>query len=92
MPHVVYILRSARMDRHCVGSTEDVEKRVRYHNRGLSPYTRGKGPWELVYTEAFAARREALSRERQIKQMKSRRYIKGLIQKSKRPQQTAPGA
>jgi len=45
------------------------------HNRGLSPFTRGRGPWNLVYEERFLTQKEARKRETQVKSWKSRKKM-----------------
>jgi putative endonuclease len=53
-----------------VGSTNDVEKRVAVHNAGKgAKYTRGRLPVNLLYTEVFETRGEALKREAKIKRL-----------------------
>ena len=79
MAHWVYILQSETSGRYYVGQTDDVARRVVYHNRGLSRSTRGRGLWKLVYKEAFATRSDACRRERQIKDWRSRAAIERLI-------------
>ena len=49
------------------------------HFDGLSKYTAAKRPLYLKYFEAYNTRTEAVKRERQIKSMKSKKYIVGLI-------------
>ena len=71
----LYILYSPKIDRFYIGVTSNLEWRIKQHNKGLSPYTRGKGPWYLVYSEEYPTKREALARERQIKSWKSREKI-----------------
>lgn len=52
------------------GWTNDLKKRVAAHNAGRgAKYTRARRPVRLVYFEAFADKREAQSRERQIKRL-----------------------
>ena len=47
----LYILR-CRDGSLYTGITTDVEKRFAAHNAGKgAKYTRGRGPWELVYSE-----------------------------------------
>ena len=62
-----------------VGQCEDLDKRMSKHNDGFSKYTASKGPWRLKYFETVTTRTEALKREKQIKNMKSRKYIEQLI-------------
>ena len=52
------------------GWTDDVGKRVAAHNSGHgAKYTRARRPVELVYTESFDTKEEAMSREWHIKQL-----------------------
>ena len=66
------------MGRFYVGSTDDLEVRVRQHNSpdDLTKYTHKNGPWTLVWSEAHPTRADAMRRERQIKAMKSARWIR----------------
>lgn len=55
------------------GWTNNLEKRVRDHNRKKGArYTRSRTPVELVYYEAFFTKREAMKREYEIKQLSAR--------------------
>ncbi|MDM7999172.1 MAG: GIY-YIG nuclease family protein [Dehalococcoidia bacterium] len=67
--HYVYILRSLKDGRLYTGSTGDVAERVASHNRGATPSTRKRRPFELVYVEECAAKASALARERQLKSL-----------------------
>lgn len=52
------------------GYTNDLEHRLQMHTSGKgAKYTRGRGPFEVVYTEGFVSKEEALQREYQIKQL-----------------------
>jgi len=77
--YFVYIIYSLKSDRYYVGQSIDVESRLSSHNNGISKYTSVADDWEIVYTEAYPSRSEAIGRERQIKRMKSRKYIESLI-------------
>jgi putative endonuclease len=79
--YFVYILYSKLFDRYYVGHCEDVQVRLTRHNNKGVPSTKPYVPWELVYTEAYTTRGEASSRERFIKQKKSRNYIAFLLNK-----------
>ncbi len=63
----VYFLRSAKTGRRYVGSTEDVDERLRRHNAGHSKSTKGGVPWTLIHTEAFPTRAAAVEREMFLK-------------------------
>lgn len=75
----MYIIQSEKDGRYYIGSTDDLEKRLVKHNRGYSRYTKGKGPFKLVYKEKFASRSDAKKREYYIKSLKSRLAIEKLI-------------
>ena len=78
----VYILYSNKLDRYYTGSTDDLEWRLERHNSGWGRYTKKGIPWKLVYNEEYFTKTEALKREREIKKMKSRKYIEELISHS----------
>jgi putative endonuclease len=64
----VYVLHNPKRWRY-VGFTENVALRVQQHNSGMTHSTRGKGPWELIWTsdglELADARRLELNLKRQ---------------------------
>lgn len=59
----VYVLRSTVNSDLYVGSTENVELRVRRHNAGKVKSTKGYKPWILFAVEEYATRSEAVRRE-----------------------------
>jgi putative endonuclease len=79
----VYILRSQTTGRFYVGQTENLTKRVFEHNNNRTPSIKNRGPWELVHSEGFESRAEAMRRERQIKKMKSRQWIERVVRASR---------
>jgi len=55
------------------GYAKDVNSRINQHMRGAGArYTKLHRPERLVYTEKFDTRREAMKREREIKQLSHR--------------------
>jgi putative endonuclease len=79
--YYLYIIESESTGRLYIGQTQGVEKRVSDHNRGGSPYTKGKGPWHLIYLKEFNNRTEALACEKNFKGWKSQVRIKTMISK-----------
>ena len=69
--YYVYILRSKSDGTYYKGYTEDYAKRLAEHNSGLSKYTSGKMPWEMIYLEAHTTKKAALIREKKLKRCKS---------------------
>ena len=76
----IYILRSAQTQRYYVGSTEHVEQRLIQHNAGKSISTRAGVPWEIIHTECFETRSDAVLRERKIKARGIARYLADIPQ------------
>ena len=68
MPFWVYILRCSDGS-YYTGQTDNLEKRFAEHTSGCIPtcYTYQRRPVELVFSQEFATREEALVSERQIK-------------------------
>ena len=75
----VYILKSKTDNSLYIGQTNDLHKRLEFHNQGLSKYTRRKKPWKIVYSEEYNTRTEAISRERFLKQQRNRHFYNSLI-------------
>lgn len=70
-----YILKCADGTFYC-GWTNNLEKRLAAHNAGTaSKYTSPRRPVELIYTERFATKQEAMSREYRIKQLTRQQKI-----------------
>jgi putative endonuclease len=64
----VYILRCADGS-YYTGHTDNLEKRFAQHNAGVIPgsYTFKRRPLQLVFSQDFSSREEALASEQQIK-------------------------
>lgn len=78
--HYVYILR-CKDKTYYTGYATDVERRMRIHEEGKgAKYTRGRGPFSLVYEQILETRGDALRREIEIKQM-TRKQKEALIMK-----------
>lgn len=66
------------------GWTTDLETRIIAHNSAKgAKYTRGRLPVELVYSECYNDKREAMRRECQIKKM-TRLQKQDLIERSRK--------
>jgi putative endonuclease len=76
----VYVLRSQNSGRLYVGYASDVTQRVGQHNHGISKSTKNRGPWELVHTEAFETRIEAMGRQRKLKSGRGREELKQILE------------
>ena len=80
MQFTVYILYSTFKSKYYIGFTsDDINERLRRHNTNHRGFTGGIGDWIIVYTEQFSTKQEAMQREKQIKNWKSRKMIEKLI-------------
>ena len=77
--HVTYILYSKTIDSYYIGSTSNIEDRLKRHNSGRSTYTKRGIPWTIVYRKEYETKSEAYRAELYIKSQKSRKYIEVLI-------------
>ena len=82
MAFYVYILQSEVTGTYYKGFTTDIVKRLNDHNFGSTRYTSKNRPWKLVYLEELPSKREALIREKQIKQFNTV-YLNRLIDQHK---------
>lgn len=65
--HFVYILRSNKNGMLYIGCTGDLKKRLFEHNNNAVPSTKGRGPYELIYYEAYKSEGDAFKREKNLK-------------------------
>lgn len=63
MQYFVYVLQSLKDRRLYIGSTNNIERRVREHNSGKSKSTRSRKPFVLIYAEEYPTRSDAARRE-----------------------------
>ena len=64
-----------------VGYSADLKARLSQHKNNGVKSTRNKKP-QLVYYEAFKSRKDAMERERKLKQGQSKRHLNERIQNS----------
>lgn len=81
MFYYTYVLESRKNKKWYTGVTNNLRKRLWEHNNEKSPYTKGKGPWKLIYYEASLNKEDARSRELYLKTGTGRRYIKNRIKR-----------
>lgn len=67
--HYVYILRCRDQSLY-TGYTNNLEHRLQMHETGKgAKYTRGRGPFEVLYVKQFINKSEAMQEEYRIKQL-----------------------
>ena len=67
MKHYVYLLKSKKDLLFYIGQTDNVVKRFKAHNKGRVSSTRNRIPFLLVGYEIVNSRKEALLREKELK-------------------------
>ncbi|HEY4507026.1 MAG TPA: GIY-YIG nuclease family protein [Candidatus Paceibacterota bacterium] len=65
--YFVYIIKSLVKNWKYIGSTDNISARLRLHNSGVTKSTKPYRPLELIYSESFKTKTEALKRERFLK-------------------------
>ena len=76
----VYVLYSEKHNKIYIGYTSNIEQRLLSHNElGTKGYTLRYRPWELIYTESFLLKLDAMKREKQLKRAKGREFIWNFI-------------
>ena len=80
MDFLVYILYSPSLNKFYIGYTSGpIELRLRKHLAHHKGFTGKRVDWELKYTEPYKTKQEAMQREKQIKDWKSRKKIIELL-------------
>jgi len=74
----VYILKGST-DKYYIGSTLDVERRLRQHMSGQTHSTKRMGHLDLIFTQKYSSLDEAQSVERKLKKLKRRDYIEKIV-------------
>ena len=74
-----YIIKSEKDGKLYTGSTKDLRKRLMQHNKGLSTYTKERGPFKIIYYEACLLEDKARSRELFLKSGMGKRYLKNRL-------------
>ncbi len=77
----VYVLKNEKTNRYYIGSTNNIERRLKQHAKGLTRTTRILQTDKLVYNEVYSNINEARAREKKLKSYKSKKYIEWLIKR-----------
>jgi putative endonuclease len=68
----VYILEATESKKYYIGQTENLEGRVKQHNKGRNLSTKAYIPWQLKWWKEVESRSEAIKVERKLKGIKKR--------------------
>lgn len=79
--YYVYLIYSLKLDRYYIGSTSNLDERLKKHNSNHKGFTGKANDWVLKYIESYDLKSNCLKRETQLKNWKNRRRIEELISK-----------
>ncbi len=74
--YYVYLLESQTDHNWYIGYSTDVERRLSEHNAHKNISTRFRGPFKLIYYEAYCHKKDALGREKFLKSGSGHRFLK----------------
>ncbi len=74
-----YCLESEKYDELYFGYTNDLKRRLKEHNQGLTFSTKRYKPWKLIYYEACLNENDARRREKYFKMSQGRRMFRKRI-------------
>ena len=77
MSYFVYVIENKKYSKSTtyVGYTNNLKKRLYLHNKGKgAKFTRGRH-WKIIYSEKYATKKEAISREYYIKKNRKLRNL-----------------
>lgn len=65
--YYLYILKSQKDNKHYIGITHDIGKRLKQHNWGKVRSTKPRRPLVLIHQEKFLTKKDAIKREKYLK-------------------------
>jgi len=72
----VYVLKSKTNKKRYIGYTgKNPIIRLKEHNSGSNKFTKQNGPFEIIYTENFTNKTEAIKREKFLKSGQGRKFL-----------------
>lgn len=77
--HYVYVLRSISDHGLYIGYSSNLKRRIAQHKEKGSLATSYRGPWKLIYYEAYLDRDDALGREKYLKSGGGRRFLQAQL-------------
>jgi len=78
---IVYWLLSEKDHRTYLGSSPDLEKRLKEHSEGKCFSTKNRLPLKLIYFEEYDSLEDARKREKFLKSRSGRRELKKIFEK-----------
>ena len=79
--YTVYVLYSKGFNKIYIGYTADMNSRIISHNElSKKGWTIKYRPWEIVYTEEYFNKSDAMKREQELKTYQGRKFIRNYLE------------
>jgi len=76
----VYVLYSEKYNKIYIGYTSNLDDRFKSHNKlGTKGWTIKYRPWKIIHTEEFKTKKDAITREKQLKSGQGRQWIRNTL-------------
>ena len=79
MSYSSYVIYSHETGEFYYGYFEDLDKVLEMHNSGQIAFTRGKGPWVLMFSESYDTRHRAIRQAGFYRSVKGQRFLKKML-------------
>lgn len=79
--YYVYVIESESSGSWYIGYTTDAHARLEKHNQNGNISTSKRGPWKLIYYEAYLDKGDALGREKFLKSGSGWKFLKKQVRK-----------
>jgi len=76
MHFYVYVLKSISHNKRYIGSCMNLTIRLENHNKGKVKSSKAYRPYEIVYTEEYQSRTDAIKREKFFKTINGYNFLK----------------
>ncbi|MCX6173358.1 MAG: GIY-YIG nuclease family protein [Ignavibacteriales bacterium] len=74
----IYVLRSKVDNHRYIGYTDNIERLLIEHNSGKVKSTKNRKPFELIYSEHFGNKSDAMMREKYFKTHPGRNFLNSI--------------
>ena len=78
-----YVICSESTGKLYIGSTENLDDRIKRHNQNRSKATKNRGPWKLIWARPSPTRSQAAQLEYKLKRLKNPAYLLRWIELNK---------
>jgi len=77
--YYVYVLESLKDQNWYTGYTQELKKRLKEHNSGVTKSIKHRRPFKLIYFEGCLNEQDAMAREKYLKSGMGKRYIRNRL-------------